>query len=109
MAPLLNYINGRFVPARSGRTREYLNPADNSVLGEAAESEAVDAEEAITVAREAFDEGPWPWTPAAERAAKLFKLADLIEANAEELARRDTLNNGKPLRERPAGPTVEGR
>ena len=99
MAPLLNYINGRFVPARSGRTREYLNPADNSVLGEAAESEAVDAEEAITVAREAFDEGPWPWTPAAERAAKLFKLADLIEANAEELARRDTLNNGKPLRE----------
>jgi len=99
MAPLLNSINGRFVPARSGRTREYLNPADNSVLGEATDSDSRDAEDAITAAREAFDNGPWPWTPAGERAAKLFKLADLIEANAEEFARRDTLNNGKPLRE----------
>jgi len=99
MSPLLNYINGRFVPARSGRTREYLNPTDNSILGEATESGAIDVEEAITAARAAFDEGPWPWTPAGERAAKLFKLADLIEANAEEFARRDTLNNGKPLRE----------
>jgi len=99
MPPLLNYLNGRFVPAQSGRTREYLNPADNSVLGEAAESGVEDVEAAITAARAAFDEGPWPWTPAVERAAKLFKLADLIETHAEELARRDTLNNGKPLRE----------
>ena len=65
----------------------------------AADSEASDVEDAITAARLAFDEGPWPWTPAAERAGKLFKLADLIESNAEELARLDTLNNGKPLRE----------
>ncbi len=99
MAPLLNYINGRFVPAQSGRTREYLNPADNSVLGEATESGLEDVESAITAAREAFDQGPWPWTPASERAAKLFQLADLIETHAEEFARRDTLNNGKPLRE----------
>ena len=96
---LLNYVNGRFVPAKAGRTREYLNPADNSVLGVAADSEASDVEDAISAARVAFDHGPWPWTPAAERAGKLFKLADLIEANAEELARLDTLNNGKPLRE----------
>ncbi|MGA7391487.1 MAG: aldehyde dehydrogenase family protein [Terrimicrobiaceae bacterium] len=96
---LLNYVNGRFVPAKAGRTREYLNPADNSILGVAADSEASDVEDAITAARLAFDEGPWPWTPAAERAGKLFKLADLIESNAEELARLDTLNNGKPLRE----------
>ena len=96
---LLNYVNGRFVPAKAGRTREYLNPADNSILGVAADSEASDVEDAITAARLAFDEGPWPWTPAAERAGKLFKLADLIESNAAELARLDTLNNGKPLRE----------
>ena len=96
---LLNYVNGRFVPAKAGRTREYLNPADNSILGVAADSEASDVEDAISAARVAFDHGPWPWTPAAERAGKLFKLADLIEANAEELARLDTLNNGKPLRE----------
>ena len=96
---LLNYVNGRFVPTCAGRTREFFNPADNSVLGVAADSEASDVEDAISAARVAFDHGPWPWTPAAERAGKLFKLADLIEANAEELARLDTLNNGKPLRE----------
>ena len=99
MAPLQNYINGRFAPARDGRTREYLNPADNTALGAAAESSEADAADAIEAARKAFDEGPWPWTPAPDRAAKLFKLADLIEAHAEELARLDTLNNGKPLRE----------
>lgn len=99
MEPLLNYVNGRFIPARAGKTRQYLNPADNSVLGEATESEAADVEEAVAAAREAFDSGPWSSTPAAERASKLFKLADLIEKNAEEFARRDTLNNGKPLRE----------
>ncbi len=99
MKPLLNYLGGRFVPAREGRTREFLNPADNSLLGLATESDAADAEAAIAAARNAFDEGPWPATPAPDRAARLFKLADLIEADAEEFARRDTLNNGKPRRE----------
>jgi betaine-aldehyde dehydrogenase len=99
MKPLLNYIGGKFVPAKSGRTREFINPAENSLLGEAAESCAEDVEAAISEARHAFDEGPWSATPAAERAAKLFELANLIDADAEELARRDTLNNGKPLRE----------
>ncbi len=99
MSPLLNYVGGKFVPSRSGRTREFLNPADNSVLGVATESDAGDVEAAIAAARAAFDEGPWPWTVAQERAARLFKLADSIEARAEEFARRDSLNNGKPLRE----------
>jgi betaine-aldehyde dehydrogenase len=54
---------------------------------------------AIEAARREFDEGPWSRTPAQERAAKLFKLADLIESRAEELAEFETRNNGKPLRE----------
>ncbi len=99
MNPLRNYIAGKFIPARQGKTRVFFNPADNSVLGEAVESDLHDAEEAIGAARKAFDQGPWPETPAGERAAKLFKLADLIERDGDELARRDTLNNGKPLRE----------
>lgn len=96
---LQNYIDGKFVPAADGATRPFLNPADNSVIGEAAESSAIDAQRAIEAARRAFDEGPWPWTPAAARAEKLFKLADLIEARAEEFAVMDSRNNGKPLRE----------
>ncbi len=99
MIPLANYIGGKFLPARSGRTREFLNPADNSILGLAAESDAADVDDAVAAARKAFDEGPWSSTPGGERAARLLKLADLIDANAAELARRDTLNNGKPLRE----------
>ncbi len=99
MSTLENYINGRFVPTRAGRTREYLNPATNEVLGVATESDTSDVDAAIMAARQAFDEGPWATTPAGERAARLFKVADLIEAHAEELAKLDTLNNGKPLRE----------
>ncbi|MEX1117234.1 MAG: aldehyde dehydrogenase family protein [Terrimicrobiaceae bacterium] len=98
-APLPNYLDGTFQPAVAGTTRDFLNPADNSVLGQAAESSHADASMAIDAARRAFDEGAWPTTPAAERASKLFQLADLIDKNAEEFARRDTLNNGKPLRE----------
>ncbi len=96
---LKNYINGKFVSARAGGTREYLNPADNSVLGTATDSGVEDVEAAIDAARAAFDGGPWAATSGAERAAFLFKLADLIDGDAEEFVRRDTLNNGKPLRE----------
>jgi betaine-aldehyde dehydrogenase len=96
---LKNYINGRFCDARGGAVREYFNPADNSALGIAAESGVGDVDDAVAAAREAFDSGPWSRTPAGERAARLFKLADLVESHAEDLAVLDTRNNGKPLRE----------
>lgn len=99
MNTLLNHINGRWVPARGGATREILNPADNSVIALATDSTAADAEDAISAAREAFDNGPWGRSTGPERAALLFALADLVEKNAEELASMDTRNNGKPLRE----------
>lgn len=99
MATLLNYIDGKFVESQSGKTREYHNPADRSVLGVATESDVADVNAAVAAARKAFDDGPWRTTPGSERAALLFKLADRIERDAEEFAREDTLNNGKPLRE----------
>ena len=99
MNTLLNHINGQWVPARGGATREILNPADNSVIALATDSTAADAEDAIGAAREAFDNGPWGRSTGPERAALLFALADLVEKNAEELASMDTRNNGKPLRE----------
>jgi betaine-aldehyde dehydrogenase len=95
----LNYINGRWTAARSGATREVLNPANNEVIGMVTDSDAADVEAAIDAARAAFDEGPWADTRGPERGTKLFKLADLIDQHAEELAHLDTLNNGKPLRE----------
>lgn len=96
---LKNYITGRFVGAKDAAVRPFLNPADNSQLGEAAESSAADMQAAIEAARKAFDEGPWPRTPAPERAAKLFKLAALIDSRSAQLAELETRNNGKPLRE----------
>ncbi len=96
---LKNYINGIFVPAQSRAVRIYHNPADNSALGEVAESAIEDVEAAIKAARKAFDEGPWPRNPAVERAAKLLQLASLIDSRAEELATMETRNNGKPMRE----------
>ncbi len=96
---LKNYINGRFAPAKDSSVRAYLNPADNSEIGVAAESSTADMEAAILAARKAFDEGPWPCTPPQERAAKLFKLAALIDSRAAQLAELETRNNGKPLRE----------
>lgn len=99
MTPRLNYLNGKWQAARAGATRDILNPANNQVIGTATDSDATDAADAIDAARAAFDHGSWADTRGQDRAALLFKLSDRIEANAEELAKLDTLNNGKPLRE----------
>jgi len=96
---LLNHINGEWVAAKSGATRDILNPANNQVIAKATDSGAADAEDAIRAAREAFDHGPWGKSTGPERAEKLFALANLVEKNADEVAKIDTENNGKPLRE----------
>ncbi|HYV33073.1 MAG TPA: aldehyde dehydrogenase family protein [Candidatus Binatia bacterium] len=93
------FINGEWKTALEGGTRQILNPANNQAIATVAEGSVPDAELAMGAARNAFDEGPWPRMRAAERASYLFKLADAIEAGAEELATLETRNNGKPLRE----------
>ena len=93
------FLNGAWVEAADGATREILNPASNQVIGVIADGGERDADSAIGFARRSFDEGPWPQMRAGERASYLFKLADLIEKNADALAELETRNNGKPLRE----------
>jgi len=93
------FLNGAWADAAEGGAREIINPASNEVIAVAADGTERDAELAIQHARRAFDEGPWPQMRAQERAGYLFKLADLIDAHAEELATLETRNNGKPLRE----------
>jgi betaine-aldehyde dehydrogenase len=99
MKTLPMFLNGAWVEASEGSTREIFNPANNDLLALAAEGGERDAELAIQHARKAFDEGPWPQMRAPERASYLFKLADLIDQHADELATLETRNNGKPLRE----------
>ena len=99
MKPLPMFLNGAWVDASDGATREILNPANNEVIAIVTDGAVHDAEAAIAHARRAFDSGPWPQMRAAERASYLFKLADLIDAKADALAELETRNNGKPLRE----------
>src|SRR5438034_1246564 len=99
MKALPMFLNGAWVEARDGGTREILNPANNDSIAIVTDGVEGDADIAINYARRAFDEGPWPQMRPAERAGYLFKLADLIDAKAEALAELETRNNGKPLRE----------
>jgi betaine-aldehyde dehydrogenase len=93
------FLNGEWTEARDAKTREIFNPATGELIAVAAEADVADAEKAIFSARAAFDDGPWPRMRAAERASFLFKLADLIDRDADQIAKLETQNNGKPLRE----------
>lgn len=90
-------IDGRFVPARSGRTIERRSPGHGVVVSRYAEAGAPEVEAAAAAAHRAFETGCWPRMKGAERAAVLMKTAELIEAQLEEIARLDALESGKPI------------
>jgi phenylacetaldehyde dehydrogenase len=90
-------IDGKFVTAASGKTFPVYNPATGEVIAQAPEGEAADVELAVRAARRAFDEGPWSRVSPSERGRLLWKVADLVEANLEEIAEIESLDNGKPF------------
>jgi aldehyde dehydrogenase (NAD+) len=92
-------IGGKWVDSVSGKTFETINPATGEVICRVAEGDKADIDKAVKAARKAFESGPWPKMPASERGRLLNKLADAIEANIDELASLETLDNGKPLRD----------
>lgn len=93
------FINGEWMDSSSKETFEVRNPATGEVIALAAKGTREDTKRAIEAARYAFDEGGWGESKARDRAELLWKVANLIEARAEEFAQTDTRNNGKPLRE----------
>ncbi|WP_078427595.1 aldehyde dehydrogenase family protein [Alkalihalobacterium alkalinitrilicum] len=93
------FINGRWVESVSGKTFETKNPATGEVLSLVNEAQEEDVNRAVDAAREAFDNGPWSRMDASERSRLIYKLADLMENNLEELAQLETLDNGKPINE----------
>lgn len=95
-----NYIDGKWVPAFSGKTRNIINPATGEIIGITAEGGREDAKAAILAAKAAFyGKGEWRRTNSQKRADILLQIADKIEARKEEIAKIDTMDNGKPLRE----------
>jgi acyl-CoA reductase-like NAD-dependent aldehyde dehydrogenase len=91
-------IGGRWREARGGHTRAVVGPADGAVVSRVPRAGTDDLDAAVRAARAAFDEGPWPRLPGRERAQILYDAADLIERETAELARRQSLETGKPLR-----------
>jgi aldehyde dehydrogenase (NAD+) len=89
-------IDGRWKDAASGRTFPTVNPATGEEICQVAEADAADVDLAVKAARDAFQAGPWGRMAASERGRLLNKLADLIERDADELARLESLDNGKP-------------
>jgi len=89
-------INGRWVPAASGKTFATLNPANEETLALVAEGDRADVDAAVQAARRAL-EGRWSSIGPHQRAAYLLKVADLIEQHAEELATLESLNNGMAI------------
>ncbi|MGP4072864.1 betaine-aldehyde dehydrogenase [Piscibacillus sp. B03] len=93
------YINGTWTDARSGSTREIINPFNQEVIATVADGNEEDAKEAIAAARKAFDHSDWSKTPAAERGNKVLQIAQLIERDKEELAKLESLDTGKTIEE----------
>ncbi len=86
------------VPANDGRTLATIDPASGRVITRFAHAGAVDVDRAVAAARAALEEGPWRTASAAERGGVIRRLAELVEAHADELAELESLDNGKPLK-----------
>jgi len=97
IGPTKILINNRWVSSLSGRTFPTVNPATGEEICQVAEADAADVDEAVKAARNAFENGPWAKMSAADRGRLLYKLADLIEEHADELAMLESRDNGKPF------------
>lgn len=95
-----NFIDGEWVESVTGRTQKVINPATQEVLAYTVDSSKEDTEKAIAAAKKSFYETrEWRDTNGQARADMLLKIADLMDKKRDELAKADTLDNGKPLRE----------
>src|SRR5580704_8360283 len=89
-------IDGKMVGAVSGKTFEVYNPATGAVIANVPEGDKADVDLAVAAARRAFDDGVWAKVGASGRGRMLWRLADLIERDLEELAELESIDNGKP-------------
>ncbi len=91
------FIGGQWVDADGGATYVTVNPATGETNTTIAEADQRDADAAVRAARKAFESGPWPEMAAADRGKLLWRIGDLIDKHADELATLETLDNGKPI------------
>ncbi len=92
-------IDGQWVDASSGKTFAVFDPSNGQQIAQVAEGTAADVDEAVKAARRAFEDGPWARMKPTERGKLVWKLGDVLEAHADELAELEALDNGKPIRD----------
>jgi phenylacetaldehyde dehydrogenase len=90
-------IDGAWVNSASGATLDVINPADGELLARVPSADEADVDRAVLAARRAFDDSAWSRMKPTDRERLLLRVADLIEANARELAEIESLDNGKPV------------
>ncbi|WP_338466673.1 aldehyde dehydrogenase [Novosphingobium sp. ZN18A2] len=88
------YIGGEWIPAHSGRMIDLVSPNTEQVVGRVAEADEADMDAAVAAARAAFDNGPWPTTPPAERIAAFRRMVAHLETRVPELAKAWTAQMG---------------
>src|SRR5207247_4587185 len=92
-------IGGKWTDAADGKTFETLDPASGEVLARIAEAGAEDVDRAVAAARRSFEAGAWRELPPAERAKALWKIGDMLEEGATEVAQLETLDRGMPIQQ----------
>lgn len=96
MKKILNYINGELVAPQSGQYLDNYNPSEGKVYSLIPDSDQKDVENAVAAATAAFD--GWSATPVQKRSDILNKIADLIDRDHDQLAKAESVDNGKPLK-----------
>jgi len=91
------FIDGRYVPAKSGETFDCVNPANGELIAKVAACGAPDVDAAVASARRAFEGGAWSRRAPAARKKVLLRFAELIRSHREELALLETTDMGKPI------------
>ena len=93
------YIDGKFCDSKTGATLDSVNPANEEKIAVFPKASSEDLERAIQAARHAYDEGEWPRMSLPERASFLVKIAHIIRESAYEIARLETSDTGKTLKQ----------
>ncbi|MBO0610624.1 5-carboxymethyl-2-hydroxymuconate semialdehyde dehydrogenase [Myceligenerans salitolerans] len=94
---LRHYVDGAFVESADGATFDVLDPVTNETYLRAAAGKQADVDAAVTAARHAFTEGPWPRMLARERSRVLHRIADIVESRDARLAQLESFDSGLPI------------
>ena len=93
------YVDGKWVPSRSGKTFDSINPSTGNAWATVPEADEQDVDLAVRAAHRAYSEGPWSGMTATERGKMLRRLGDVLAEHSESLGHCETVDTGKLFKE----------